>query len=165
MSSTGGEQSQRRYRGVRRRKWGKWVSEIRVPGTQDRLWLGTYATPEAAAVAHDIASVCLRETASLDKLNFPALMPPAGVGRGMSPRSVQKVASDAGMAVDAHQRLRMQPPQAVEFSGGGENRWVGGEAAEEVFRWAETPCCSSGEGSGISEEAQALSISVDDYLV
>lgn len=159
MSSVGGdESSQRRYRGVRRRKWGKWVSEIRVPGTHDRLWLGTYATQEAAAVAHDIASVCLRETTSLDKLNFPTLMLPAGVGRGLSPRSVQKVASDAGMAVDAQQRSLLHPPQAVvNFCPGGENRW-GGEA-EEISRWSESPC-SSQEGSG----DQALSVSVDDYL-
>ncbi|CAI9117118.1 OLC1v1018455C1 [Oldenlandia corymbosa var. corymbosa] len=95
------QQQQRRLKGIRRRKWGKWVSEIRVPGTQDRLWLGTYSTPEAAAVAHDIAKYCLRENAtSPEDFNFP-LMIPAGAHKGMSPRSVQRVSSDAGLAVDA----------------------------------------------------------------
>jgi len=55
-------ESERRrgYKGVRRRRWGKWVSEIRVPGTRERLWLGSYATPEAAAVAHGTAVYLLR---------------------------------------------------------------------------------------------------------
>ncbi|KAK4341167.1 hypothetical protein RND71_039668 [Anisodus tanguticus] len=99
-SDEGGSSTSAKYRGIRRRKWGKWVSEIRVPGSSERLWLGTYSTPEAAAVAHDIAYYSLRESSSLDKLNFPFMLPP-NVQRGMSPRSVQKVASDAGMAIDA----------------------------------------------------------------
>ncbi|XP_049346741.1 ethylene-responsive transcription factor ERF020-like [Solanum verrucosum] len=90
-----------KYRGIRRRKWGKWVSEIRVPGSSERLWLGTYTSPEAAAIAHDIAYYCLRpESSSLHKLNFPSMLPP-NVQPGMSPTSVQKVASDAAMAIDA----------------------------------------------------------------
>ncbi|KAH6780458.1 Integrase-type DNA-binding superfamily protein [Perilla frutescens var. hirtella] len=89
-----------KYNGVRRRKWGKWVSEIRVPGTPHRLWLGSYTTPEAAAVAHDVATYCLRGDSSLQKLNFPLVLP-AGARVGLSPPSVQKVASDAGLAIDA----------------------------------------------------------------
>lgn len=105
MSSEANSNSQNpeesnKYKGVRRRKWGKWVSEIRVPGSPHRLWLGSYATPEAAAVAHDVATYCFRGDSSLQNLNFPLLLP-AGATFGLSPSSVQKVASDAGLAVDA----------------------------------------------------------------
>ncbi|KAG6388908.1 hypothetical protein SASPL_150344 [Salvia splendens] len=100
--SSSSEECERKYKGVRRRKWGKWVSEIRVPGTQERLWLGSYATAEAAAVAHDVAFYCLRGNSSPQNLNFQALQLPPGVYMGLSPRSVQRAASDAGLATDAH---------------------------------------------------------------
>ncbi|KAL2520242.1 Ethylene-responsive transcription factor ERF [Forsythia ovata] len=92
---------EKKYKGIRRRKWGKWVSEIRVPGTQDRLWLGSYSTPEAAAIAHDTALYCLRGTSTApENFNFPLKLP-ASARIGMSPRSVQNVSTNAGMAIDA----------------------------------------------------------------
>ena len=90
----------RRYKGIRCRRWGKWVSEIRVPGTGERLWLGTYTTPEGAAVAHDVASYCFKGNTSLNKLNFTAILP-SSARTNLSPSSVLKAASDAGMAIDA----------------------------------------------------------------
>ncbi|GKV20528.1 hypothetical protein SLEP1_g30636 [Rubroshorea leprosula] len=58
------------YRGVRMRAWGKWVSEIRIPKTGKRIWLGSYDSPEKAARAYDAAQFCIRGMHA--SFNFPA---------------------------------------------------------------------------------------------
>ncbi|OWM84085.1 ethylene-responsive transcription factor ERF017-like [Punica granatum] len=90
-SSSTSSPSSSKYKGVRKRKWGKWVSEIRLPNSRERIWLGSYDSAEKAARAFDAALFCLRGQNA--KFNFPSSPPDIVGAHNLSPQEIQAVAA------------------------------------------------------------------------
>lgn len=93
------QQQEKPYRGIRMRKWGKWVAEIREPNKRSRIWLGSYSTPVAAARAYDTAVFHLRGPSA--RLNFPEYLVGEGGLHDTSAASIRKKATEVGATVDA----------------------------------------------------------------
>ncbi|KVH98311.1 ethylene-responsive transcription factor ERF010-like [Cynara cardunculus var. scolymus] len=94
-------QNAKTYRGIRMRKWGKWVAEIREPNKRSRIWLGSYSSPVAAARAYDTAVFYLRGPTA--RLNFPDSIGDDGDLHDLSSASIRKKATEVGAKVDALQ--------------------------------------------------------------
>ena len=81
----------RQFKGIRLRKWGSWVAEIRMPKSRAKLWLGSYTSAQQAARAYDAAVYCLRGPTA--KFNFPNSVPDIPSASSLSRRQIQVAAA------------------------------------------------------------------------